>query len=90
MASPRHADGIVITGPVSENMAYALEDTLLAVPGPRIIIAMGTCAISGGVFQNAPAINRKFFDKYPVDLYIPGCPVHPLTFINGILRLLGR
>ena len=90
VASPRHADGIVITGPVSENMAYALEDTLLAVPGPRIIIAMGTCAISGGVFQNSPAVNRKFFDKYPVDLYIPGCPVHPLTFINGILRLLGR
>jgi Ni,Fe-hydrogenase III small subunit/ferredoxin len=90
VASPRHADGIVITGPVTENMAYALEDTLLAVPSPRIVIAMGTCAISGGVFQNSPEVNRKFFDKYPVDLYLPGCPVHPLTFINGILRFLGR
>jgi len=90
VASPRHADGIVITGPVSENMAYALEDTLLAVPSPRIIIAMGTCAISGGVFQNSPALNRKFFDKYKIDLYVPGCPVHPLTFVNGVLRFLGR
>lgn len=90
VASPRHADGIVITGPVSENMAYALEDTLLAVPSPRIVIAMGTCAISGGVFQHSPAVNRQIFDKYKVDLYIPGCPVHPLTFINGILRFLGK
>ncbi len=90
VASPRHADGIVITGPVSENMAYALEDTLLAVPNPRLVIAMGTCAISGGVFQDSAAVNRNFFDKYKVDLYIPGCPVHPLTFINGVLRLLGR
>lgn len=89
-AAPRHADGIVITGAVSENMSYALEETLLAVPAPRLIIAMGTCAISGGVFQNSPALNRQFFDKYKVDLYLPGCPAHPLTFINGVLQLLGR
>jgi len=88
VASPRHADGVVITGPISENMAAALEDTYLAIPEPRIVIAVGTCAISGGVFASSPALNRSFLQKYPVDLYVPGCPVHPLTFINGLLDLL--
>jgi Ni,Fe-hydrogenase III small subunit/formate hydrogenlyase subunit 6/NADH:ubiquinone oxidoreductase subunit I len=90
VASPRHADGIVITGPVSVNMAYAVEDTLNAVPEPKIVIAMGTCAISGGIFHDSEAIDRKFFGKHSVDLYIPGCPVHPLTFIAGILRFIGK
>jgi len=85
VASPRHADGIVITGPVTKNMAYALEDCYNAVPDPKIVILCGACAISGGIFQKSDEINREFFEKYPVDLYIPGCPVHPLTFINGVL-----
>ena len=85
VASPRHADGIVITGPVTKNMAYALEDCYNATPNPKIVILCGACAISGGIFQKSDEINREFFEKYPVDLYIPGCPVHPLTFINGIL-----
>ena len=85
VASPRHADGIVITGPVTKNMAYALEDCYNATPNPKIVILCGACAISGGIFQKRDEINREFFEKYPVDLYIPGCPVHPLTFINGIL-----
>ncbi len=89
-ASPRHADGIVITGPVSENMSAALDDTLKAVPEPRIIIAVGTCAISGGIFASSPALKRDFFDRNKIDLYIPGCPPHPLTFIDGILRLLKK
>jgi len=90
VASPRHADGIVITGPISENMAQALQDTYNAVPEPKIIIAAGTCAISGGIFADSPALKRDFLNSFPVDLYIPGCPVHPLTVINGILDFCGR
>lgn len=88
VASPRHADGIVITGPITENMAYALEDCYKSVPEPKLVILCGACAISGGVFQNSEKLNREFFDKYPIDLYIPGCGVHPLTFINGILNFI--
>lgn len=90
VASPRHADGIVITGPINENMAKALEDAYRSVPEPRIVILMGTCAISGGVFKNSPALNRSFIKNHPIDLYLPGCPVHPLTFINGVLDFMGR
>lgn len=88
VASPRHADGIVITGPISENMAYALEDCYKSVPDPKIVILCGACAISGGVFQGSTKLNREFLEKYPVDLYIPGCPVHPLTFINVVLGFI--
>jgi len=88
-ASPKHADGIVITGPVSSNMADALRDTYDSVPTPRIIIAVGACAISGGIFRNSGSVNRSFFDFHKVDLFVPGCPAHPLTFIRGILRFLG-
>jgi Ni,Fe-hydrogenase III small subunit/NAD-dependent dihydropyrimidine dehydrogenase PreA subunit len=90
VASPRHADGVVVTGPVSAHMAAALEDTWRAVPAPRVLVLAGSCAISGGVFAASPALRRDFFDAHPVDLYVPGCPPHPLTFIDGILRLLGR
>ncbi len=89
VASPRHADGVVVTGPVSENMAAALEDTWRAVPAPRLLIAVGSCAISGGVFAPSPALQRGFFDGHAVDLYVPGCPAPPLTFIDGVLRLVG-
>lgn len=85
VASPRHADGIVITGPITKNMAYALEDCYKSVPAPKLVILCGACAISGGIYQGSEELNREFLDKYPVDLYIPGCPVHPLTFINGVL-----
>ena len=88
VASPRHADGIVITGPISENMAFALEDCYKSVPNPKIVILCGACAISGGIYQNSTEINREFLEKYPIDLFIPGCPVHPLTFINGVLSLI--
>jgi Ni,Fe-hydrogenase III small subunit len=90
VASPRHADGIVITGPITENMAEALHICYDAVPHPKIIILVGTDAISGGIFAVSKAIQRDFTGKYPVDLYVPGNPPHPLTFINGILRLLGK
>ena len=87
VASPRHADGIVITGPISENMAEPLQITYDAVPDPKIIVLAGTDAISGGIFAGSPALDRRFLDKYPVDLYIPGNPTHPLTIINGLLDL---
>ncbi|MGL4370565.1 MAG: hypothetical protein ACRCUT_12965, partial [Spirochaetota bacterium] len=90
VASPRHADGLIITGPVTENMAGALEDTWKAIPSPKIVIALGTCAISGGLFEKSPAVNRRFFDSVKVDLYLPGCPAHPLTIVNGIIDYLGR
>jgi Ni,Fe-hydrogenase III small subunit len=89
VASPRHADGIVITGPVSKNMAEPLQITYDAIPSPKIIILAGTDAISGGIFADSPAIDRSFIEKNHIDLYIPGNPVHPLTFINGIIDLLG-
>jgi Ni,Fe-hydrogenase III small subunit len=90
VASPRHADGIVITGPISENMAEPLERCFKAIPNPKIIILAGTDAISGGIFADSPAINRSFLDNHHVDLYIAGNPVHPLTFINGILDLIRK
>lgn len=90
VASPRHADGIVITGPITKNMAYALEDCYKSTPEPRLVILCGACAISGGIFQESSELNREFLDKYKVDLYIPGCPVHPLTFINAVLDLIRK
>ena len=89
VASPRHADGIVITGVVSANMREALEKTYEAVPDPRIVIAVGACAISGGVFQGSDQ-TTAIPPSIPVDLWIPGCPPHPLTLLDGLLRLLGR
>lgn len=89
VASPRHADGIVITGPVSKNMAEPLQITYDATPSPKIIILAGTDAISGGIFESSPALDRKFIEQNHIDLYVPGNPVHPLTFINGIIDLLG-
>jgi len=88
VASPRHADGIVITGPVSQNMAEALQICYDAIPEPKIIILAGTDAISGGIFADSKALNRNFLNKYYIDLYVPGNPPHPLTFINGILELI--
>jgi len=87
VASPRHADGIVITGPITENMAEPLQICYDATPDPKIIVLIGTDAISGGIFADSPAIDRSFLDKYHVDLYIPGNPAHPLTIINGLLDL---
>jgi Ni,Fe-hydrogenase III small subunit/ferredoxin len=89
VASPRHADGIVITGPVTENMAEALEICHRAIPSPKIIILCGTDAISGGLFEGSSAVTRDFIETHHIDLYVPGNPAHPLTFINGVMDLLG-
>ncbi len=90
VASPRHADGIVITGPITENMAQPLQICYDAIPEPKIIILAGTDAISGGIFEGSLALNRSFLLKYKIDLYVPGNPVHPLTFINGVLELIRK
>ncbi|HCN83907.1 MAG TPA: NADH:ubiquinone oxidoreductase, partial [Sphingobacteriaceae bacterium] len=90
VASPRHADGIVITGPITENMAQPLQICYDAIPDPKIIILVGTDAISGGIFEGSPALDRSFLSKYKIDLYIPGNPIHPLTFINGVLDLIKK
>jgi Ni,Fe-hydrogenase III small subunit len=90
VASPRHADGLVITGPITENMARALEITYAAIPEPKIIVLVGCDAISGGMFADSPALNRSFLDQHSIDLYVPGNPAHPLTFINGLLDLIGK
>lgn len=90
VASPRHADGIVVTGPVSENMRTALLETYAAVPAPKLVIAVGACAISGGPFVDNPEVHNGCGSIVPVDLYIPGCPPHPMTILDGLLRLLGR
>ena len=87
VASPRHADGIVITGPITENMAEPLQICYDATPDPKIIVLVGTDAISGGIFAGSPALDRRFLDKYHIDLYIPGNPAHPLAIINGLLDL---
>jgi len=90
VASPRHADGLLITGPVTENMRLALKKTYDAVPEPKIVIAVGACAISGGPYIDHPEAHNGADSTVPVDLYVPGCPPHPYTILEGLLGLLGR
>jgi Ni,Fe-hydrogenase III small subunit/NAD-dependent dihydropyrimidine dehydrogenase PreA subunit len=90
VASPRHADGLVITGPVTRNMALALRKTFDATPAPKVVIAVGACAISGGMFAEQNETHRGASDLLAVDLFIPGCPPHPYTILDGLLRLLGK
>ena len=90
VASPRHADGLLITGPVTENMALALQKTYNALAEPRLVIAVGACAIAGGPFAGQAEVRNGATALLPVDLFIPGCPPHPITILDGLLRLLGR
>ncbi|MBI4597422.1 MAG: NADH-quinone oxidoreductase subunit NuoB [Candidatus Omnitrophica bacterium] len=90
VASPRHADGLIVTGPVTENMRVALLNTYEAIPSPKLVIAVGACAISGGPFRDSAQVRNGVEGLLPVDLYLPGCPPHPLTLLDGLLRLLGR
>lgn len=88
VASPRHADGLVITGPLTRNMSPALKDAYRSVSEPKIVILTGACAISGGLFADAVQLDRSFLTEVPVDLYVPGCPPHPLTFIRALLDFM--
>lgn len=88
VASPRHADGIVITGPISKNMALATKICYDAVPSPKIVVLYGADAISGGIYAQSGGLDRSFLDDVPVDLYVAGNPPHPLSFIQGVLDLV--
>ena len=88
VASPRHADGVVITGPITFNMSEALNICYDATPEPKIVVLVGSEAISGGLYANSPAIDRSFLENVQVDLFVPGNPAHPLTFINGLMDML--
>jgi Ni,Fe-hydrogenase III small subunit/formate hydrogenlyase subunit 6/NADH:ubiquinone oxidoreductase subunit I len=96
VASPRHADGLLVTGPVTKNMELALRKTYEAMAEPKIVIAVGSCAISGGPYIGSEAVLGGASSlelesgRLPVDLFVPGCPPHPLTILDGLLRLLGR
>lgn len=89
VASPRHADGIVVTGPITRNMAEALRIAYEATPEPKLLILAGCDAISGGLYVDSPEIDRSFLEEVGVDLFIPGNPVHPLEFINALIDLTG-
>ena len=89
VASPRHADGLIVTGAVSANMHAALLKTYEAVAEPKIVIAVGACAISGGPFVGHEDVHDGVTNLLPVDLFVPGCPPHPLTILDGLLRLIG-
>lgn len=90
VASPRHADCILVTGPVSENMALALQKSFDAVPDPAFVIACGACAISGGIYAESPETRGGVCGMFKPDLYIPGCPPHPTMILEGLLRLMGK
>ena len=92
-ASPRHADGLVVTGPVTENMRRALLDTWAAMPEPRLLVAVGACAISGGLFRESPQCHGGLDGGGrlpPVDVFVPGCPPNPWSILDGLLSLRRR
>jgi Ni,Fe-hydrogenase III small subunit len=88
VASPRHADVLLVTGPLTRNMREALERTYVATPGPKWVVAVGDCAIDGGVFAGSYAVCDGVTDAVPVDLKIAGCPPTPQQLLRGLLALL--
>ncbi|KIZ33803.1 MULTISPECIES: NADH-quinone oxidoreductase subunit B family protein [Rhodopseudomonas] len=90
VASPRHADVLLVTGPVTKNMREALLRTYEAVPGPKWVVALGDCALDGGCFKDSYAVAGGVSAVLPVDLHIPGCPPPPLDILRGLLALLDR
>ncbi len=90
VASPRHADLLLVTGPVTRNMEIPLRKTWEATPQPRLVVAVGDCARSCGVFQGSYALAGSVDEIIPVDVFIPGCPPEPVDILRGILKALGR
>src|SRR6188472_1568926 len=90
VASPRHADVLLVTGPVTKNMREALERTYLATPSPKWVVALGDCARDGGCFAGSYAVVGGVAEVIPVDLHIPGCPPTPTAMLRGLLALLER
>jgi len=90
VASPRHADMLLVTGPVTRNMEEALRKTYDAMPAPRLVVAVGACGCSGGIFGTNYATVGAVDDVIPVDVYIPGCPPNPHALLHGILTAIGR
>ena len=90
VASPRHADVLMVTGPVTKNMREALERTYHAVPNPKWVVAIGDCARDGGCFAGSYAVVGGVSEVVPVDLHIPGCPPTPTAMLQGLLALLER
>jgi Ni,Fe-hydrogenase III small subunit len=90
VASPRHADALVLSGPLTRTMKDAVGLAWAAMPEPRFLVAVGACAISGGLYEGASGVDRAFLETVGPSLYVPGCPPHPLTFVNAILDLLGK
>lgn len=89
-ASPRHADGLVVTGSVTKNMKEALEKTYHAMAEPRIVIAVGSCAYNGGIFKYGDGVYDELNNILPVDLVIPGCPPSPQAIVFGLLKLMDK
>jgi len=90
VASPRHADMLLVTGPVTRNMELALRKTYDAMPAPRLVVAVGACGCSGGIFGKNYATRGGVDNVIPVDSYIPGCPPNPYALLHGILTAIGR
>jgi Ni,Fe-hydrogenase III small subunit/Fe-S-cluster-containing hydrogenase component 2 len=90
VASPRHADALLVTGPVTRNMEHALLQTYKATPTPKMVIAMGACAITGGIFRDSYAVLNGVDKVLSVDVYIPGCPPRPRAIIYGIMLAIDR
>jgi Ni,Fe-hydrogenase III small subunit/ferredoxin len=90
VASPRHADMLLVTGTATRNMQQALIKTYNATPDPKLVVAVGACACSGGIFRDSYATNNGIDSIVPVDVYIPGCPPRPQAILHGILKALDR
>jgi Ni,Fe-hydrogenase III small subunit/Pyruvate/2-oxoacid:ferredoxin oxidoreductase delta subunit len=90
VASPRHADALVVTGPLTRAMKDAIRMAWDAMAEPRFLVAVGACAISGGLYREASGTDREFFDSVGPSLFVPGCPPHPLTVLNALLDFLDR